>query len=161
SFTPYLASLMVLGVGIDYALFIVTRHRRNLRAGMPLAESIEVAVNTSGRAVLFAGLTVVTALLGLIVLGVKVLDGVAIATALCVALTMIGSLTLLPALLALFGARTLSRRQRRALAAGPVVEHDGFWARWSSRIERRPVLPAVLALGLMVVLTLPAFALRL
>src|SRR5262249_44102927 len=86
-FAPCLASLMVLGVGIDYARFIVPRHRRNLRAGMPLAESIEVAVNTSGRAVLFAGLTVVTALLGLIVLRVRFLDGVAIATALCVALT--------------------------------------------------------------------------
>src|SRR5262249_57808354 len=103
---------------------------------MPLAESIEVAVNTSGRAVLFAGLTVVTALLGLIVLRVRFLDGVAIATALCVALTMIGSLTLLPALLALFGTRTLSRRHRRALGPGPVGDPDGVWAPWASRTPR-------------------------
>ncbi len=160
-FAPYLASLMVLGVGIDYALFIVTRHRRNLRGGMPRVESIEVTGNTSGRAVLFAGLTVVIALLGLIVLGVKFLVGVAIATALCVALTMLGSLTLLPALLALFGARVLSRRQRRLLAAGAVAERSGFWDRWSTRIERRPVLPALLAVGVMVVLALPALSLRL
>ena len=160
-FAPYLASLMVLGVGIDYALFIVTRHRRNLRAGMPVAESIEVAVNTSGRAVLFAGLTVVIALLGLIVLGVKFLVGVAIAAALCVALTMIASLTVLPALLAILGIRVLSRRQRRALAAGPVTEHGGFWARWSTAVGRRPALPAALALGVMVVLALPTFSLRL
>jgi RND superfamily putative drug exporter len=160
-FAPYLASLMVLGVGIDYALFIVTRHRRNLRAGMPVAESIEVAVNTSGRAVLFAGLTVVIALLGLIVLGVSFLVGVAIAAALCVALTMIASLTLLPALLAIFGVRVLSRRQRRALAAGRLAGHDGLWARWSTAVGRRPVLPAVLALGVMVALALPAFSLRL
>src|SRR5262249_58612725 len=112
---------------------------------MPLAESIEVAVNTSGRAVLFAGLTVVTALLGLIVLRVRFLDGVAIATALCVALTMIGSLTLLPALLALFGTRTLSRRQRRALAAGPVVEHGGVLARPASPVQRPPRPPPGLA----------------
>ncbi|MBN9619624.1 MAG: MMPL family transporter, partial [Actinobacteria bacterium] len=68
--TPYLSELMVIGVGVDYALFIVTRHRRNLRRGMPVSESIVTAINTSGRAVLFAGTTVCIAILGLIALGV-------------------------------------------------------------------------------------------
>src|SRR5262249_23033113 len=97
--TPYLAQLMVIGVGVDYALFIVPRHRRNLPRGMPLGESIVTAINTSGRAVLFAGSTVCIAILGLLFLGVSFFNGMAIATALAVGFTMAASLTLLPALL--------------------------------------------------------------
>src|SRR6185437_9534576 len=93
--TPYLAELMVIGVGVDYALFIVTRHRRNLRRGMPVADSIVNAISTSGRAVLFAGTIVCIAILGLIALGVSFFNGMAVATALAVALTMAASLTLL------------------------------------------------------------------
>ena len=113
SFAPTLGALVGLGVGIDYALFIVTRHRAGLNAHKPVAESIAHAVTTSGRAVLFAGGTVCVALLGMLVLGVGFLDGVAIATSLTVAVTVLASLTLLPALLAFLGPRALSRRQRR------------------------------------------------
>ena len=90
---------MVIGVGIDYALFIVTRHRRNLLRGMSVPDSITLAVNTSGRAVLFAGTTVCIAMLGLIALGVSFFYGMAIGAAVAVGLTMVASLTLLPALL--------------------------------------------------------------
>src|SRR5205823_268792 len=118
TFAPQLAQLMVIGVGVDYALFIVTRHRRNLQGGMAVPESIALALNTSGRAVLFAGATVCVAVLGLLALGVNFLYGVAIGTAITVALTMIASLTLLPAVLSLLGDRVLPRKVRRALRAG-------------------------------------------
>ena len=121
--TPYLAELMVIGVGIDYALFIVTRHRRNLRRGMRMHESIVTAINTSGRAVLFAGTTVCIAILGLIALGVSFFNGMAVATAIAVGFTMVASLTLLPALLSLFGLRccraSSGRRAGRQLHQRP------------------------------------------
>jgi uncharacterized membrane protein YdfJ with MMPL/SSD domain len=108
-----LTLLIGLGVGVDYALFIVTRHRQGLRAGRDVESSIATAVNTSGRAVLFAGITVCIALLGMFALGVSLLDGLVVAAAIGVACTMLAALTLLPALLGFIGTRVLSRRQRR------------------------------------------------
>ena len=142
--TPYLAELMVIGVGVDYALFIVTRHRRNLRRGMSVHESIVNALNTSGRAVLFAGSTVCIAILGLIALGVSFFNGMAVAIAIAVGFTMAASLTLLPALLSLFGLKVLPRKQRAAVRAGQYIGDNpiGFWARWSKFIARRRVLVA-------------------
>jgi putative drug exporter of the RND superfamily len=161
--TPYLAELMVIGVGVDYALFIVTRHRRNLRRGMPMAESIVNAINTSGRAVLFAGTTVCIAILGLIALGVSFFNGMAVATALAVAFTMVASLTLLPALLSLFGMKVLPRRQRAAVRAGQFIEDEptGFWARWSQFIAKRSILVAIGAAVVMIALAIPFFSLEL
>ncbi|SHG57657.1 putative drug exporter of the RND superfamily [Jatrophihabitans endophyticus] len=161
--TPYLAELMVIGVGVDYALFIVTRHRRNLRRGMPLTESIVSAVNTSGRAVLFAGTTVCIAILGLIALGVSFFNGMAVATALAVGFTMAASLTLLPALLSLFGLKVLPRKQRAAVRAGDFIgdQATGFWARWSAFVARRRVFVAVGAGLVMIVLAIPFFSLEL
>src|SRR4051794_1602505 len=120
-FATQLAQLMVIGVGVDYALFIVTRHRRNLLRGMGINESIANAIDTSGRAVLFAGATVCIAILGLCALGVSFLYGVAVGTSIAVALTMIASLTLLPAVLSLLGHRVLPRKVRRAVKAGTYV----------------------------------------
>jgi RND superfamily putative drug exporter len=161
--TPYLAELMVIGVGVDYALFIVTRHRRNLRRGMPLAESIVTAINTSGRAVLFAGTTVCIAILGLIALGVSFFNGMAVATALAVGFTMAASLTLLPALLSLFGLKVLPRKQRAAVRAGIFIDHHpvGFWARWSAMIANRRALVAVGSGILMIALAIPFFSMQL
>jgi RND superfamily putative drug exporter len=161
--TPYLAELMVIGVGVDYALFIVTRHRRNLRRGMPLAESIVTAINTSGRAVLFAGTTVCIAILGLIALGVSFFNGMAVATALAVAFTMAASLTLLPALLSIFGLKVLPRRQRAAVRAGRFVDDHpaGLWARWSRLVARRRVVVAPAAAVVMVALAIPFFSMQL
>ncbi|MDQ6936611.1 MAG: MMPL family transporter [Actinomycetota bacterium] len=122
SFAPQLAELIVIGVGIDYALFIVTRHRRNLQQGMSVEDSITNALNTSGRAVLFAGTTVCIAMLGMCALGVSFLYGVAVGTSLGVALTMLASLTLLPALLALLGRRALPRSKREALPSDRLVK---------------------------------------
>jgi RND superfamily putative drug exporter len=161
--TPYLAELMVIGVGVDYALFIVTRHRRNLRRGMPVAESIVNAINTSGRAVLFAGTTVCIAILGLIALGVSFFNGMAVATALAVGLTMIASLSLLPALLSLFGLKVLPRRQRAAVRAGEFIDDRpvGFWARWSQFVARRRIVVAIVSGAVMVAIALPFFSLQL
>jgi RND superfamily putative drug exporter len=161
--TPYLAELMVIGVGIDYALFIVTRHRRNLRRGMPMSESIVTAMNTSGRAVLFAGTTVCIAILGLIALGVSFFNGMAVATALAVAFTMAASLTLLPALLSLFGLKVLPRRQRAAVRSGEFIDGVtiGFWGRWSQFIARRNVFVAIGSAAVMIALAIPFFWLQL
>ncbi len=164
-FSPELVLLIGLGVGVDYALFIVTRHRQGLIAGRDVESSIVNAVNTSGRAVLFAGIIVCIALLGMFALGVSFLYGLAIAAAIGVALTMIAALTLLPAFLGFIGPRVLSRRQKRDLAAnGPRVVGagtKGFWPRWAAFIDRRPVLPAVVALIVVVLIALPFFSLRL
>ncbi|MFF5254202.1 MMPL family transporter [Streptomyces leeuwenhoekii] len=162
-FAPMLGLLIGLGVGIDYALFIVTRHRRGLKRGLSVTEAAAEAVATTGRAVVFAGATVCIALLGMLILRLDFLDGVAVAASLTVVLTVAASLTLLPALLAWIGPRALSRRERRRLAGhGPEPElPTGFAARWSALVERRPRLLGALALVVVAVLALPTAGLRL
>ncbi|MFF5479400.1 MMPL family transporter [Streptomyces sp. NPDC012935] len=162
-FAPMLGMLIGLGVGIDYALFIVTRHRRGLKRGLPVAESITNAVATTGRAVVFAGATVCIALLGMLILQLSFLNGVAIAASLTVVLTVAASVTLLPALLSFIGMRALSRRERRRLAEhGPQPElPTGFAARWSAFVERHPKALGAIALTVITVLALPTAGLRL
>ncbi|MET9716110.1 MMPL family transporter [Streptomyces rochei] len=162
-FAPMLGTLIGLGVGIDYALFIVTRHRRGLKRGLTVAEAAENAVATTGRAVVFAGATVCIALLGMLILRLSFLNGVAIAASLTVVLTVAASVTLLPALLSYIGPRALSRRERRRLAEhGPEPElPTGFAARWSAFVERHPKLLGALALVVITVLALPTLGLRL
>lgn len=162
-FSTQLVLLIGLGVGVDYALFIVSRHRQGLLAGRDPEASIITAVNTSGRAVLFAGIIVCIALLGMFALGISFLYGLAIAASIGVLFTMAAALTLLPALLEFLGPKVLSRRQRRKFeASGPIHEHrGGFWARWAAFIGRRPALPASLALVLILLLAVPFFSLRL
>ncbi|MEU5090700.1 MMPL family transporter [Streptomyces sp. NPDC021356] len=162
-FAPMLGMLMGLGVGIDYALFIVTRHRRGLKRGLPVTEAATNAVATTGRAVVFAGATVCIALLGMLILRLGFLNGVAVAAASTVVLTVAASVTLLPALLSFIGPRALSRRERRRLAEhGPEPEvPTGFAARWSAFVERHPKLLGSLALGVVTVLALPTLFLHL
>jgi RND superfamily putative drug exporter len=163
SFATQLAQLMVIGVGVDYALFIVTRHRRNLMRGMRVADSIALALNTSGRAVLFAGATVCVAILGLCALGVDFLYGVAVGTSIAVALTMIASLTLLPAVLSLLGHRVLPRKIRKAIKAGTYRhdEHATRWVWWSEFVSKHKLALGTVAAGLIVVLAIPFFSMRL
>jgi RND superfamily putative drug exporter len=162
-FAPMLGTLIGLGVGIDYALFIVTRHRRGLKRGLSVTEAATSAVATTGRAVVFAGATVCIALLGMLILRLSFLNGVAIAASLTVVLTVAASVTLLPALLSYIGPRALSRRERRRLAEhGPEPElPTGFAARWSAFVERHPKLLGALALVVVTVLALPTLGLRL
>jgi putative drug exporter of the RND superfamily len=163
SFATILGVLIGLGVGVDYALFIVTRHRTGLKGGRSVADAAVNAVNTAGRAVFFAGITVCIALLGQFALGVSFLYGVAVSAAITVALTMVASLTLLPALLGFFGMKVLSRRERARLrASGPVAEEvTGVWRRWAVLIERRPALPAVVALAVVILIGVPFLSLHL
>jgi RND superfamily putative drug exporter len=162
-FAPMLGMLIGLGVGIDYALFIVTRHRRGLKRGLSVTEAATSAVATTGRAVVFAGATVCIALLGMLILRLGFLNGVAIAASLTVVLTVAASVTLLPALLSFIGMRALSRRERRRLTEhGPEPEvPTGFAARWSAFVERHPKKLGAVALVVMTLLALPALSLRL
>jgi RND superfamily putative drug exporter len=162
-FTEQLAALIGLGVGVDYALFIVSRHRSNLLRGMAVEESVVAAVDTSGRAVVFAGAAVSVALLGLMLMGVTFLIGVSLGAVITVALTMAASLTLLPSLLSFMGPKVLGRRQlRRFEENGPSDGHvGGGWLRWARLVQRRPAVLAVVAFIVILFVGLPAFGMRL
>ncbi len=163
SFSSELSLLIGLGVGIDYALFIVTRYRQGLQRGKEKEQAIVDAVDTSGRAVMFAGITVCIALLGMFALGVSFLYGVAIAASVAVLATVIAALTLLPALLGFMGTRVLGRKARRRLASGELTTSDESpgWAHWAGRLRARPALIAGLAGVLMLALAIPFFSMRL
>ncbi|GAA2612796.1 MMPL family transporter [Actinomadura fulvescens] len=160
---PIIAAFVGLGVGIDYALFVVARYRNGIRAGLVPEEAAVVAMNTSGRAVVFAGGTVAVAMLGLLVLGVGVLSGIALSAAIMVAFAVAVAATLLPALFGVLGTRVLSRRQRARLRReGPrAVNSSDGWARWAEFVQRRPVSLTFVATFIMVVLTIPFFSMRL
>ncbi|HEX4437355.1 MAG TPA: MMPL family transporter [Solirubrobacteraceae bacterium] len=179
NFSAELAAMIGLGVGIDYALFILTRFREAYRTPGPTFGdarlSVIQSIDTAGRAVLFAGSTVVIALLGMMLLGVDFLYGVAISASIGVLLVMLASLTLLPALLTIAGPRVAagSRRARRAAAAGgatptngngngvPGGVASGAWLRWSQFVGARPKTIALLAAVVMLAIAAPAVALRL
>jgi putative drug exporter of the RND superfamily len=161
---PILSALIGLGVGVDYALFIVTRYRRGLESGLGPERSAVQALSTSGRAVLFAGGTVCIALLGLLSIGLGFLDGMAVPAAITVVCTVLAAVTLLPALFGVLGQRVLSRRQRRRLqAGGPDRARNGrsMWARWSRTVPRFPAVLAAAAVAVMVVVSIPVLQLRL
>jgi RND superfamily putative drug exporter len=120
-FAPFLGIMIGLGVGIDYALFIVTRYRENVHHGHTPEEATSVAIDTAGRAVAFAGVTVVISLLGMLVMGVSFIQGLAVSAAVVVAMTVVASLTLLPALLGFAGDRVEVTRWRGLIAAGFVA----------------------------------------
>jgi RND superfamily putative drug exporter len=164
SFSSELSLLIGLGVGVDYALFIVTRFRQGLLRGLSSEEAVADALDTSGRAVLFAGITVCIALLGMFTLGVSFLYGVAIAASVVVAMTVLAALTLLPALLGFAGTRILGRKTRRALAAGGPLSNDDespAWRRWAGVLQRRPALFAAGAAVLLLVIAIPFLSIRL
>ncbi len=159
-FSTELALMIGLGVGIDYALFIVTRFRENLHAGASVDDATVAAMDTAGRAVLFAGATVIIALLGMFALGVNFLYGVAVSSALAVLLTLIASLTVLPALISRFGERLgRRRRERRRPATGQGRSARG-WGRWAGWVSRHPWTGLVAGLGIMLVLCVPALSMR-
>src|SRR3989440_3421393 len=156
--SPQLAGMIGLGVGIDYALFVVTRYRAGLRAGLDVREAVTTAIDTAGRAVFFAGTTVIMALLGMLLLGVTFLRGPAVASALAVPFTMIASLTLLPALLGMVGHRI--DRWRFPLGKGATGGGEG-WARWARLVQRRPWPLALGATALLLTLCIPTLSHRL
>jgi putative drug exporter of the RND superfamily len=161
NFAPQLAAMIGLGVGIDYALFILTRFRNGLDEGLEPRPAAIAAVDTAGRAVLFAGITVIISLMGMLLLGISFLYGVAMAAALAVLFTMIAALTLLPALLVIAGRRVDRLRIPGLGKRTPSTAEDTRWWGWSREIQRRPVLSALLSGGLLLVLCIPTLSLRL
>ena len=206
-FTTSMVAMIGLGVGIDYALFIVTRYRENLKRGASVEDSVVASIDTSGRAVLFAGITVIIALLGLLLIGLAFVQGVAIASALAVAMMIAASLTLLPALLGWVGTRIDNTTWAALIAVGLAVvgafvgvttgqsgiflggfllaivffaisfaikplrrfvphraekpKEEQVWYRWSRFIQHRPGWSALVAVGFLLLLTVPLFSIRL
>jgi putative drug exporter of the RND superfamily len=163
SFSSELAVLIGLGVGIDYALFIVTRYRQGLLRGLSREEATVESLDTSGRAVLFAGVIVCIAMLGMFALGVSFLYGVAVAAAIAVAFTVIAALTLLPAMLGIVGGLVPRRRERKALREGnfATTDESAAWARWMAAMDRRPAVFAAVAAAVMIIIAIPFFSMRL
>jgi RND superfamily putative drug exporter len=160
-FAPQLAAMIGLGVGIDYALFILTRFRNGLDEGLESRDAAIAAVDTAGRAVLFAGVTVIIALMGMMLLGLSFLYGVAMATAFAVLMTMIAALTLLPALLTIAGPRVDRLRIPGLGERTRSTAEDTRWFHWSRTIQRRPLVAALLSGGLLIALCIPTLSLRL
>jgi RND superfamily putative drug exporter len=161
NFAPQLAAMIGLGVGIDYALFILTRFRNGLDEGLESRDAAIAAVDTAGRAVLFAGVTVIISLMGMLLLGINFLYGVAMAAALAVLFTMIAALTLLPALLTIAGRRVDKLRIPGLGSRSPSTDENTSWYRWSRMIQRRPTLWAMLSGALLLALCIPTLSLRL
>ena len=168
SFSPIIAAMIGLGVGVDYALFIVTRFREGLVAGREPEDAAVTAMRTAGRTVLIAGSTVVIGMMGLLVLRQPLLTGVAVAAAATVAMVLLGSLTLLPALLGFSGtrlarrSRLLGRRRNRSATAGrPATPRIPAAQRWAGVIQRHPVLATVVSAGIILALAAPALGMKL
>ncbi|MEA2141608.1 MAG: putative drug exporter of the superfamily [Solirubrobacteraceae bacterium] len=159
--SPQLAAMIGIGVGIDYALLILNRFRLERGAGRDVRDATLVAIDTSGRAVLFAGVVVVIAMLGMLLLGISFLYGPAIGAALSVLFTMGAALTLIPALLSKTGGRIKPAKNGNGSGADLADRESGFAARWSGFVARRPLPVAVLALVVLIALALPATHMRL
>lgn len=160
SATGAIALMIALGVGVDYSLFVVSRFRSLLAAGCAPKQAAAGAVNTSGRAVLFAGILVVLALLGMLLLGVSITDAIAVSAAIEVAFTMAAALTLLPAVLSLLGRRVNSLRVPGRHPAGSTTISPRL-AAWTDLVYRRRWPLAIAMIAVLGVLALPLFTLRL
>jgi RND superfamily putative drug exporter len=160
STAPILATMIGLAVGIDYALFIVTRHRQNLAEGHDVEEAAARANATAGGAVVFAGLTVVIALAGLTVIGIPFLTVMGLAAAITVLLAVAIAVTLLPALLGFSGTNIDRWRIGRARTGSAAESHDTLSARWARRVVARPGVALLGGLALMLLLAVPMLSLR-
>ena len=187
TFAPTLAAMIGLGVGIDYSLFVINRFRQAVHAGHDAKSAAMEAVNTSGRAVVFAASTVIIALLGLFVMRITFFNGLALAASGTVLLVMLSAVWLLPALLSLLGERAVTpaslliahglEKIKLGFLAKPfrwsysLTRHSrwtqewhpegGRWAHYGRLIQKRPIVPAILSLGLVLIMAIPALSLRL
>jgi putative drug exporter of the RND superfamily len=155
-----LATMIGLGVGIDYALFIVTRHKLQLGEGMEMRESIARATATAGGAVVFAGFTVVIALCSLAFAGIPLVSTLGFTAAVAVVVAVVAAATLLPAMLGALGPHINSLRIKLGKTHPDDTEPHG-WRRWAEGVSRRPWFSAIAALAVLVVLALPIFQLEL
>jgi putative drug exporter of the RND superfamily len=162
SFAPTMASMIGVAVGIDYALFVVTRHRQHLADGQDVAGSIGMAVHSAGRSVIFAGVTVMISMLGLTVIGIPLVASLGVAVAITVAIAVLVAITLLPALFGLLGAN-IDRLRTPFVAVKAEVDPDSTsaWsARWARAVTHRPWVALAIGVPLLVVLAIPALSLR-
>jgi RND superfamily putative drug exporter len=163
STVPLLALMLGLAVGIDYALFIISRHQDQVKAGVPPAESAARAVATSGSAVVFAATTVIIALVGLAVAGIPFLTTMGLAAAFAVAIAVCVAVTLTPALLGFAGARVVPRkfRGRARQADGHTPPTPRLFGGWVRGVTRWPIVTIIAVVGLLTLATVPAASLRL
>ncbi len=160
-FAPEMMAMIGLGVGIDYALFIVTRYRQGLAEGRTPRQATAVSLATSGRSVVFAGTTVILSLLGLFILQLPFMRGLAVGAIAAVVLVMLAAVTLLPAMLG-FAGRAVDRLHVPGLLQNAAEPSErGFWYRWSRTVQRRPIVAALASLVCLIVLILPFFSMRL
>ncbi|WP_185297905.1 MMPL family transporter [Streptomyces finlayi] len=157
---PVVAAMIGLGVGIDYALLVVTRHREGMHAGHPPEESIRLALTTAGRSVLVAGATVIVAILSLYLIGIQFVSALGLASAITVAATLLAAVTLLPALLAVFGAG-LDRFRVRRLRFDHGTGQVSGWHRWTGHVQRRPWPYLLASAAVLIAMAIPLFSLRL
>ena len=160
SFSEQAVMMIGIGVGIDYALFIVTRYREGLHAGMDPERSVIRAIDTAGRAVLFAGTTVIIAVLGLFTIGLDMMNGLAVGISLGVLMTMLAAVTLLPAVMGFVGTNIdklgLPWRRRRE-----GTDEGSIWYRWSRVIQRRPWPALIVGAVALIALAIPLTSMRL
>jgi RND superfamily putative drug exporter len=172
-FVTNVASMLGIGVAVDYSLFLLSRYREELERGAHRDEALDIAMRTSGATVVFSGLTVVVSLAGLFLLDSTVMRSMAIGAIVVVVIAILGAITLLPALIALLGKRAdergrvvsvtgalVRRVTRRKTAAERGVPQGEFWRKWSERVMRRPALSAILSAGFLLVLAIPALSLN-
>jgi len=161
NFSPEMAAMIGIGVGIDYALFIVTRYRQGIFEGRDPRDAVVTSLMTSGRSVLFAGSTVVISLFGLYLIGQAYMIGLATACIAAVLMVLIAALTLLPAMLGFAGNAIDRLHLPRLLQTGGPPPENGFWYRWSRFVQRRAWVTGIVAVLVLVGLALPLFSMRL
>lgn len=161
TFAPEMLAMVGLGVGIDYALFVVTRYRQGLAEKREPRDAVAMSLATSGRSVLFAGTTVILSLLGLFILQLPFMRGLAIGVIAAVVLVMTAAITLLPAMLGFSGRAIDNLHVPGLLQSAAVPSVRGFWYRWSRAIQRRPLVAGLAALLVLICLALPLFSMRL
>ncbi|HET9200781.1 MAG TPA: MMPL family transporter [Dehalococcoidia bacterium] len=159
-FTSQVAAMIGIGVGIDYALLVVTRYRSALHDGLSPEQAVVLSLDTSGRAVIFAGLTVVFALLGMFMMNLEFVRGVSIAAILAVLLTAAAAITMLPALLG-FAGRNIDKLGLPHRAEREGDAERSFWYRWSRVIQAHPWPALIVSAGILIVMTIPLFSIRL
>ena len=161
SFAPTLAAMIGLGVGIDYALFITNRYRQGLQEGLAPRDAALKSVGTAGRAVLFAGSTVILALLGMFVLGIQFFNGLAVAAAAAVLMVMLSALFMLPALLSLLGTKSFGLRLPWGKNPATTPEDPKRWRAYARLLQKKPLIPFLASLVLVGGLAAPALTLEL
>jgi uncharacterized membrane protein YdfJ with MMPL/SSD domain len=155
------ATMIGLAVGIDYSLFLVTRHRAQMSQGMEFHESIARSVGTAGTAVVFAGCTVVVALVSLVVAGIPLVSALGYTSALAVATAVLAAITLLPALMAFAGRHINSLALPAWLHKGEDPSREGMWGHWAAFVTKRPWIPVLISIAILVPLIIPVFSLTL